>query len=371
MISEAQLHYLVQRGNDYCGEAQPRYDEALMCYETALKLALAEQQKQIDKTKRNARSSNYDYNKVDTLDECIGVILSNKGSVHLKLRELDLACRCFTFSLKIKQVCLHPTHPDVTGMMHNVGICLQNMSRWEEARQVYQECLMLKKQNWVDNAVHVPSTLVNLGLVEHSLGKVITAQKTLKEAIDCGRRLLGSDHAEVSSALTHLGKIKLEVGEYNEALRCFNDVIFILQRNFLNEAYIGPAIEVLNGLVRETLNEMESDGDDDDYDYDDESSGAVSVDSGEEGDDEFEQLVLVAARVTHHDDRAIMDGGRDASAQAGDKLSTLDDDDESSVPDLKHLLTGPTVYLSASGYDFTDTERFLKEGEFNWYYRGY
>jgi len=403
MISESQLQYLIQRGNEYCNEQQdqaPRYHEALMCYETALKLALSEQQRQLDKQKHtsatttthysmtgrrqhrpasiNKQHSGTDYSKMDRLDECISIILSNKGSVHLKLKELDLACKCFTFSLKIKQDYLYPTHPDVTGMMHNVGICLQNMRRLEEARQVYQECLLLKKQNWVDNARYVPSTLINLGLVEHALGKVITAQKTIKEAVDCGRRLLGSDHAEVANALTHLGKIKLEVGEYNEALRCFNDVIRILQRDFLegdggdDEAcsYTGPAIEVLNGLVRETLYEMESDVDDDDVDDENSVTSVVSVESGVEADDEYEQLVEAATRRlrvsaddadNHNDATATMDEEDEEveslQSQTADEQSTLEE--EESVPDLKHLLTGPTVYLSASGYDFADTERFV------------
>ena len=168
-MTEEQLKYLVSLGNKY-GASVSDSSKAVLCYDTALKFALenfclkekADDHFQGENVEfgvsiedANEKECRRDDSENPIIPLFVATILNNKAILHLTVGQLDDAYRSFSLSLSIKRSHLHPTHPDVTGMLHNIGMTLQKIQKFERARSAYEECVRLKKHNWIDNCEHM------------------------------------------------------------------------------------------------------------------------------------------------------------------------------------------------------------------------
>ena len=254
-VSESQLRFLVELGNQYCnmegGDAldgttnkDPRKsflknkEQAILCYDTALKLAW----KKILPC-QETKSLVTIPDEVDMVDNgmlplYLATILNNKAIIHLELAQLPMAYRAFTLSLRIKREHLHPTHPDICGMLHNIALTLQQMGKYGKAFGVYSECLQLKKHNWVDNMQGAASTINNLGMVCYRLHKRNQAIRLLNEGIRLAARqcqekkerlITYNAEDDLINGLRSLGMIYFEGAEYGDAMLCYNQAMVMLK----------------------------------------------------------------------------------------------------------------------------------------------
>ena len=278
-MTEEQLKYLVSLGNKY-GASVSDSNKAFLCYDTAIKLALENfcfndkaddyflgenGEFGVSIENANEKECRRDDSENPIIPLFVATILNNKAILHLNIGQLDDAYRSFSLSLSIKRLHLHPTHPDVTGMLHNIGMTLQKMGKFERARSAYEECVRLKKHNWIDNCEHLSSTLMNLGMVLYRLNKVHQAIKILEEGLKLSIRFSSHNERsrnadEIINGLHLLGVIRLDCAEYNDALRCFDYAIGLLRNNSLpysksNEA----AIDVIHKLIDQVKFEMNYD----------------------------------------------------------------------------------------------------------------
>ena len=306
MISDAQLLYLVQLGDQYNAssnrsssnekERLQKKERAMLCYDTALKLAWKQWQKEFGKYCQLSSEIEVSSDKEDISDILkyleemnlsertnlklplhFANILNNKALLYLQLLRYQDSCQNFNAALQIKRQHLPMYHPDICGSLHNLGLALQCNQDYLKSYDIYSECVGLKQSNWVDCAPHMAGTVVNLGMVCFMLDRRNEAIRLLKEGIHTATRFYKDDKhfsdingKELIRGLHYLGNIYHEGAEYSLALQCYAQVLHLSKKGILDETNRNifcakSLIQIIQNCISDIelkLNTSDSDGSD-------------------------------------------------------------------------------------------------------------
>ena len=146
----------------------------------------------------------------------VATSLSTLGRVHLMKENYEDAISCFQECLSIRCVVLGKDHLDVAETHFEIGWVRQHMGRLEQAKMSYQEFLRIAEPVLGRSNEHVAYVLKCRAYIHYELGEKDEALALYWDVLVARIECLGV-HKEVALILSRIGKIYFELGEYGTA----------------------------------------------------------------------------------------------------------------------------------------------------------
>ncbi len=125
--------------------------------------------------------------------------------------------------VRAREISVGVTDPEATKAAHGLGVMLAQEGRYDEAREMLQECLTAARLHEDREAIGRESN--SLGVVEHARGNYEQARAHFAVAIDLARE---DDAGErLSNALNNLAALEAEEGRHQVALDLLEEVLAI------------------------------------------------------------------------------------------------------------------------------------------------
>uniref|UniRef100_A0A7S2S3T6 Kinesin light chain n=1 Tax=Eucampia antarctica TaxID=49252 RepID=A0A7S2S3T6_9STRA len=118
-------------------------------------------------------------------------------------------------------------HSDVALIMNNMGIAYGKMNLYEEAKEMLQESLFVRKELYGQHHVSVAASLHSIGNLLLSFGDMKESLDAHLEAIAIRTRVLGPNHKEVAFSHNGIGHAYYDMKKYNEAYDEFAEALRI------------------------------------------------------------------------------------------------------------------------------------------------
>jgi serine/threonine-protein kinase len=107
-----------------------------------------------------------------------------------------------------------------------LGDVLKRKGNFEEARQLFQESVEINRRTRPGSASYGVS-LHNLATTLIDAGDFFGAERELREVLEIRRRVLGSQHPDLTGTLNNLGRVLLREGNWNAAEPYFKEALDI------------------------------------------------------------------------------------------------------------------------------------------------
>jgi eukaryotic-like serine/threonine-protein kinase len=124
---------------------------------------------------------------------------------------------------------------DIARARGNIGLTLQNESRYVEAAQFDKQALEDYQRVLTPDHPMVLGERRDLALVQYHLGHYADARTTLEQVVSEQRKNLGSDNPAVAGSDINLGLVLLDSGDLDAAERAFDDAVAIFEKKFSRE----------------------------------------------------------------------------------------------------------------------------------------
>ena len=98
----------------------------------------------------------------------------------------------------------------------NLGADLGTEGAFEKSEQAFRRSLELMRRH-PELESSIPLTLVNLGNLQHEMGRLEDARKSLQDGLDGLTRWVGDRHPQVAVAASNLGRTLTDLGRFDEA----------------------------------------------------------------------------------------------------------------------------------------------------------
>ncbi len=217
---------------DRLGHAQRR-GEWLEKERDALPLALAKVQSQLDGDKE-LDDALYLESLAATVSKCKP---GDRAEMETLLRR----------SLEIKQAKLGPEDVQVAAALHDLGACIREAGRLDEADGVLRRCLEIREAKMGQDDVHVAGALHDLGVCSREAGRSGEAEGFFRRCLDIKEAKFGRQDIEVAHTLYELGVCVREVGRRREAEEVLRRCLGIVEAKLGRES--AAAANTLGVLV--------------------------------------------------------------------------------------------------------------------------
>jgi len=109
--------------------------------------------------------------------------------------------------------------PELAGLLHTLGILLTQQGGHEQARELFEKCLEIRRQ--LDDRKAIAMELNSLGVVYRSLGEPGPARDVLDESISIARDI--DDPKRLASALSNLGMLEMDEAHTDRAVELLTE----------------------------------------------------------------------------------------------------------------------------------------------------
>ena len=109
--------------------------------------------------------------------------------------------------------------PKLAGLLHTLGILLTQQGGHEQARDLFEKCLEIRRQ--LDDRKAIAMELNSLGVVYRSLGEPDRARDVLDESISIARDI--NDPKRLASALSNLGMLEMDESHTERAVELLTE----------------------------------------------------------------------------------------------------------------------------------------------------
>jgi eukaryotic-like serine/threonine-protein kinase len=116
-------------------------------------------------------------------------------------------------------------HPDIAYSLHSLGNIFELQGRWAEAESLDTEALAIRRRTLGPDHPMSMATLNNLAIVRYRMGDLTGAEATFREVLDLWSTKLGMRHRYTLRAMSSLGAVLSEAGQYDEAERLLRAVV--------------------------------------------------------------------------------------------------------------------------------------------------
>ncbi len=170
----------------------------------------------------------------------VAVSLVKVGISQLLLKKYDDALVTLREALSIRRNALGHLHPSTARIYNNIGCVHVEFNEIREARRAFEAALDVQRNAMCDDPASGPlqfataTTLCNLGYLYSNRGAHEKACLVLEEAFELQQRVFGELHPTVLSTLDTLADSYGKIGDNNNAMRCFNEIIKRLSKRDIN-----------------------------------------------------------------------------------------------------------------------------------------
>lgn len=156
----------------------------------------------------------------EKLDTPLGIanVLKTKSRVYSLLARYQEAAEAARSSLAIYAKSQSPDQHEVAAAYGMLGLALQGLQRYDDARTQYLAAAKILESNYGVNTIEMMNPLINLGNVDDELGHFDDALTNYKKALALIIDAYGPDHADTATMLGRLGNTSRKLERYDAAL---------------------------------------------------------------------------------------------------------------------------------------------------------
>lgn len=125
--------------------------------------------------------------------------------------------------------------PNNPHLMNETAIALRKAGRYEEAGELAQRLVALRKSTLGPDATEVARALNNLAVVYVDQGRYAEAEPLYQESLAIWRKQKGAEYCEVARVLYNLGILSHKLGWNTDAERYLHQSLALWQKNFGDE----------------------------------------------------------------------------------------------------------------------------------------
>jgi eukaryotic-like serine/threonine-protein kinase len=149
--------------------------------------------------------------------------LRSQGKLHYAKGEFGPAAELFGKALAIHRAHAHETHTDVASLANDLGACLRNLGRSQEAEALHREALALRRSDG-DGGLAVAESLNNLAGIDLDRNDLAAAAQGLEEALAIRRRILGNEDPLTLQSMSNLATTVMRLGQRDRAYALLDEV---------------------------------------------------------------------------------------------------------------------------------------------------
>jgi serine/threonine-protein kinase len=183
-------------------------------------------------------------------DKAWGDYLDAEGSVLWAARRKHDALARYRAALPLFEKEWGPKHPEVAGVLNNIGLLLLDLDQPELALDHIRRSLSIRETALGPEHPEVGKMLNNLGLALAQAGRIDEAIASFERAHALRLRVLGPDHPDVAKPLANLAGVELERGRLLEAESHAASALAIRERAHGPESVEAAAMHVLVARIR-------------------------------------------------------------------------------------------------------------------------
>jgi serine/threonine protein kinase len=154
------------------------------------------------------------------------------GSSSWGLTKVQDAKQYFQQALNIAEHMQPRNDFDIARTRQNIGMALQNESRYAEAAEVDDAALAAYMRVLPADHPMILAQRRDLALCQYHLGHYDVARKALEQVVSEQQKKLGGDNPAVAGSDINLGLALLDSGKLAEAEHVFNDAVAIFEKKF-------------------------------------------------------------------------------------------------------------------------------------------
>lgn len=141
-------------------------------------------------------------------------------------------------------------HPEVAGVLNNIGLLLLERDRPAEALGYIRRSLAIREGALGSEHPEVGKMLNNQGLVLSAMGRDDEALESFTRAHALRRRVLGPDHPDVAKPLANMSQVLVRQGKLDEAVAALDEALAIRERSLGPESVEAAQTHLLIGRTR-------------------------------------------------------------------------------------------------------------------------
>jgi len=183
-------------------------------------------------------------------DKAWGDYLDTEGSVLWAARRKEDALARYRSALPLFEQEWGPRHPEVAGVLNNMGLLLLDLDRPELALEHIRRSLAIREAALGPEHPEMGKMLNNLGLALEQAGRIDEAAQTFERAYALRQRVLGPEHPDVAKPLANLSALELGRGRLDEAARHAARALAIRAQAHGEGSVEAAAMRVALGRVR-------------------------------------------------------------------------------------------------------------------------
>ncbi len=176
--------------------------------------------------------------------------LDTEGSVLWAARRHDEALARYQLALPLLEKEWGPQHPEVAGVLNNIGLLLLELDRPDVALDYIRRSLAIRETALGSQHPEVGKMLNNLGLALLRAGRDDEAIVSFERAHELRRRVLGPGHPDVAKPLANLAAVQLQQGRLDAAAEHATQALAIRERAHGVDSVEAAMMHALVGQVR-------------------------------------------------------------------------------------------------------------------------
>lgn len=142
-----------------------------------------------------------------------------------RLEKIDLAIETALRCAQLREEELGPEHAETLSVLHELGSLYMKQAEPEKAKQVLIRTYRGQNTSLGETSPATLTTLNDLGHAEILLGNPAAGKATLIRCYQLRQTILGPQHPQTLVTSELLGMCHQELGEYEDAKRCFQEML--------------------------------------------------------------------------------------------------------------------------------------------------
>jgi tetratricopeptide (TPR) repeat protein len=154
--------------------------------------------------------------------------LFDMGTMHLSMKQMDLALQCFQQSLKIRIVKLGESSTVISTLL-KIGYLHRDIGQLDEALSFVNKALELTERVYGESDDRVGDVLFAVADIKLNLNENVEALAMFGECLEFRRRQHTRPNPQIAAALEGLGKVHIKNGTYDKSYQCLAEALDIRQ----------------------------------------------------------------------------------------------------------------------------------------------